>query len=113
MATSLRQPRTSSRLRLTGRGRVVVVVVSLMVSLGLVLATSRASSTATEVQYAPALRAITVAPGQTLWQIAEAVDPSADPRQTVERLVSLNGFSSPALAAGQQILVPALVEKNP
>jgi hypothetical protein len=54
-----------------------------------------------------AARTWVVQPGQTLWSIAERVDPNTDPRETVARIVSMNDLPSSAVAVGQQIFVPA------
>ncbi len=51
--------------------------------------------------------AVTVAPGQTLWQIAGSIAaPGEDVRDVVDLLMSLNEMSVPDLVAGQQLLVP-------
>lgn len=46
-----------------------------------------------------------VAPGETLWSIAEELRPGHDPRPLVDELARLNG--GPALVAGGSVLVPA------
>jgi hypothetical protein len=47
--------------------------------------------------------------GQTLWQIASDVDPSADPRETINRILDLNSLSNSAqIHAGQALIVPIL-----
>jgi hypothetical protein len=54
----------------------------------------------------------TVRPGDTLWQVAVAADPQADPRDVIDRIVQLNSgagstFSPDApLRVGQQLTVP-------
>jgi hypothetical protein len=45
-----------------------------------------------------------VAPGETLWSIAQELRPGADPRPLVDRLSRLNG--GPTLVAGGSVLVP-------
>jgi hypothetical protein len=45
-----------------------------------------------------------VAPGDTLWSIAAAVAPEADVRETVARLVELNGDDP--IIVGQQLRIP-------
>ena len=47
-----------------------------------------------------------VQPGETLWQIAEAAVPSADPRETVAVIMELNDLESASVQAGQGLLVP-------
>lgn len=49
--------------------------------------------------------AVTVAsPGDTLWSIAATIDTDGDLRDTVDRLVELNGTST--LAVGQRVVLP-------
>ena len=44
-----------------------------------------------------------VQPGETLWSIAEAVDPDGDVRATVDRLAELNGGA--AIQVGQRLVI--------
>ena len=44
-----------------------------------------------------------VAPGDTLWSIATAIDSDGDPRDTVDRLAQLNGGSS--IYVGQRLVL--------
>ena len=93
-------------LRLTRRGRVVLAGLALLVSGGVVVGTGSA------VAQAPAapvqVRAVTVASGQTLWELASSVtEPGQDVRDVVARLVDLNGLETATLDAGQRILLPA------
>lgn len=54
----------------------------------------------------PVAERVTVHQGDTLWAIAERVDPDADPRDTVARIASMNNLDSSALPAGSVLLVP-------
>ncbi|WP_164479125.1 LysM peptidoglycan-binding domain-containing protein [Nakamurella antarctica] len=49
---------------------------------------------------------LTVAPGQSLWTIAQTVAPDVDPRITVNQIMDINGMDSEVLAAGEVLLVP-------
>ena len=44
-----------------------------------------------------------VAPGDTLWSIASAIDTDGDPRDTIDRLADLNGGSS--IYIGQRLIL--------
>ncbi|KGA04546.1 MAG: hypothetical protein GM43_5385 [actinobacterium acMicro-4] len=97
---------TSSTLRITRRGRVVlaalfaipVVAVSLLVTSPGALAESTASSN--NFDY------VTVVSGDTLWAIAEMIDPTGDPRDMVAELMTLNQLTSANLNPGQELAIP-------
>ncbi len=46
--------------------------------------------------------------GDSLWAIAQAVAPGADPRLVVEEIRDLNGLRSNLIQPGQVLLVPSL-----
>lgn len=55
-------------------------------------------------------RVVTVLPGQTLWQIARALAPTADPRVTIAHIAAANDLGSAGdVRAGQRLLIPAAV----
>jgi hypothetical protein len=47
---------------------------------------------------------VVVQPGDTMWSIARRLDPTGDPRATVDRLIAANGTA--ALQPGQRVLLP-------
>jgi Tfp pilus assembly protein FimV len=49
---------------------------------------------------------IVVRSGQTLWSIASAAEPTADPRLVVQQIMAANGMTSANVAAGQLLWVP-------
>lgn len=54
------------------------------------------------------VRTVVVGPGDTLWGIASAADPGADPRGVVQRIIDLNGLGGePAVRPGQELRLPA------
>lgn len=59
------------------------------------------------VEQQPALVQHTIAAGDTLWALAAAVDPGADPRPMVDRIMQLNDLASAEVAVGTVVLVPA------
>ena len=99
---------SAASLRLTRRGRVLVTLVLLMVAAAAVLLL-RAPATAStgSTSHTPVARSVTVAPGQTLWEIAREARPGVDPRDTVDRIMEMNGLSTASVQAGRQLFVPA------
>jgi hypothetical protein len=100
---------SAGSLRLTGRGRLVVLLALLVIGFAALsigrLATS--ASPATPTPPAPVTKVWVVAPGETLWSIATRVNPSADPRTTVQRIVDLNSLGGAGVFAGERLIVPA------
>jgi LysM domain len=102
-------PRVRAQVRLTPRGRVIAVALFLLLAFVLV-SVSSALHSATQAGTAPATSAtrfVTVQPGQTLWQIALRVAPRDDPRDTVDRIRSLNDLDDTTVLPGQRLVVPA------
>lgn len=94
----------SSPVRLTKRGRRVVallVLVPLATMLWLF-----AGKGAAAVGTAPTTKTVVVQPGQSLWGIAVAAAPNADPRETIYKIKQLNHFSSNDVLPGQGVIVP-------
>ena len=54
---------------------------------------------------------VTVAPGQSLWQLAETVAPTADPRDVIANIVVLNRLEGSVLHAGERLAIPAVYAK--
>ena len=101
-------PSAQPRLRLTKRGRAVfttlaavpVVVAAIMIGL------NGGGATATSSSGAP-LEQVTLEAGQSLWQLAETIAPSEDPREVVRDILSVNQLDSASVQAGQRLDVPA------
>ena len=91
-------PETYRRRRLA-----VLAVVAGMV-LGLASFGRQADATPTAEARAADAIIVIVQPGDTLWAIAESLDPGADPRSLVDALSDLAGSSS--LQPGQQLVIP-------
>ena len=103
---------TSTRLRLTRRGRSVLTtvgalplaaVVAFAMLNGGTASAARDDSSATAATF----ETVVVAPGETLWAIAGQVAPTADPRDVVDAIVSLNALDSAGVVAGQDLAIPA------
>lgn len=99
-----------SRLRLTRRGRVVLaaivalplVVIALWFGLNSGVAGAASQSSAGTV----AIQHVTVAQGESLWQVAETIAPHEDPRDVISAIVDFNGLQSSVVMPGQSLAVP-------
>jgi hypothetical protein len=96
-------------LRLTRRGRLVSFATALLIAgVTLVGVASRAGSlheTAAVPASVPAQ--VVVAPGETLWSIAQRVAPDRDPRTVVAGIQRLNGLRTAEVHAGQTLVLRA------
>jgi predicted Zn-dependent protease len=101
--------RVRVRVRLTPRGRLVALAFLVLLAFAVLTSVSalRAATQAGTGWPASPTRYVTVQPGQTLWQIALRVAPSDDPRDTVDRIRSLNGIGGTTVQVGQRLVVPA------
>ena len=94
------------RPRLTRRGRLLAGLVALLAT----LTTSLAITERMQVVHEPASPVpatapaeVVVAPGETLWSIAERVAPDRDPRGVVDQIRRINGLPSGDVQAGQTL----------
>jgi len=87
------------------RFRWALLAVAAAVLLGIGYA--REAATSPLVSGSTAAETVTVAPGDTLWDIASSRYPGADVRQKVFEIEQLNGLSGPSIEAGQHLRVPA------
>jgi LysM domain len=96
-------------LRLTRRGRLVTAAATLLIAvLTLVGVVSRAGSLRESAPVpASAPAQVVVAPGETLWSIAERVAPDRDPRTVVAGIQRLNDLPTAAVRAGQTLRLRA------
>uniref|UniRef100_UPI000FDC74CC LysM peptidoglycan-binding domain-containing protein n=1 Tax=Microbacterium sp. CPCC 204701 TaxID=2493084 RepID=UPI000FDC74CC len=105
------------RLRLTVRGRrVLASLAALPATIALAFAIiGGGAALASRDEGAPAgtFATITVAPGDSLWSIAEEVAPAHDPRDVVDELVRLNALEGAAVWAGQRLSIPAGYDRQP
>ncbi len=97
--------RPASSVRLTRRGRLVVFAGGLLVVLlvGIWLASG---SVATNEAGKSDLQVITVAPGETLWEIASDFAEDGDVGAMVAEIRDLNDLDSSLVYAGQDLRVP-------
>lgn len=99
-------PRT--RLRITRRGRLVLTALvagPLALGAGLVALNGGAAVAAKDAS-GVTLEHVTVSSGQSLWDLAEEIAPSSDPRDVIASLVDLNRLPTSDVSAGQQLAVP-------
>jgi hypothetical protein len=96
----------ASSVRLTRRGRIVVVLAFLGALLGAGATIGHAPSEASGRTHPVTPRTVTVAPGETLWGVAERIAPQVDPRLVVAQIQRLNHLPGPQLLAGMQLVVP-------
>ncbi len=98
------------RLRLTRRGRVVFTSLAaiplVLWALVAVLSAGGAAADAEGAGVGAGLAYVTVDAGASLWEIAVAVDPSADPRVVIDEIVRLNGLDDAVIEPGQRLAVP-------
>ncbi len=102
-------PAMTPRLRLTRRGRIVFGTL-LAAPLALVLAISAFSSQPAQAGSATSsatFEYVTVASGESLWELAEWIAPESDPRDVIAAIVSLNQLPTTDVHPGQRLAVPA------
>lgn len=93
------------RLRLTRRGRLAVTLGCVGLVAGVATAAGQ-SAGASNDPLGAATAVYVVKPGQNLWGIAQDVSPGADPRETIARIMDLNGMGSASVTAGRALVVP-------
>jgi Tfp pilus assembly protein FimV len=94
--------------RLTRRGRLLVTALTLLmlVAAAVVLTGGIPATAGTDHGRPVTAERVTVAPGETLWQIAERVAPGTDPRETVAQILELNGLQTSQVQVGTALLLP-------
>jgi hypothetical protein len=90
------------------RSRATVLSGRLFVLLLALLAAFLLSSPRVVAEEPAVLVEYVVAPGDTLWEIAARVAPAGeDVRDTVARVLEVNGLGGASIAPGQRLLLPA------
>ncbi|MET0590914.1 MAG: hypothetical protein ABWZ77_07045 [Naasia sp.] len=101
---------TRPPLRITRRGKVVLAVLLTLPTAAVigVMSLSSAPAVATSAASDPtAFDYVTVSAGESLWDVAERIAPTADPRDVIADIERLNGLESSGVAAGESLAVPA------
>ncbi|MGV8881931.1 MAG: LysM peptidoglycan-binding domain-containing protein [Rhodoglobus sp.] len=109
-AFTAERPRSvAPRLRLTKRGRGVLMTVAAtpLVIAAFLFALNGTPATASLEGSSAGFTYLTVESGQSLWQLAEDLAPTADPRDTIAEIMTLNQLESADVFAGQEIALPA------
>ena len=112
--TTGQRPQRPGAIRLTRRGRrvvagfamlvvIVAATVLWMTAAGSVQASSGGGSPASPYQ---GMTQVVVRPGQTLWSIAAAAEPSANAWAVVQQITEVNALNSATVHAGQLLWVP-------
>ncbi|TFD51898.1 hypothetical protein E3T55_07210 [Cryobacterium frigoriphilum] len=108
-ATSVESVR--STLRLTRRGRVVFTGLAAIPigAVALVLALNGGLASAagpTNGSGGVTFEYVTIQAGESLWQVAESIAPTADPRDVIAEIISLNRLGIDAVEPGQRLALP-------
>lgn len=97
-------------VRLTRRGRMVATAAAVLtigaVSMALAGAAQAAGHSGTPGAPGRGMAKVLVRPGQSLWSLAEAYDPDADPRSVIQEILQLNPTATDQIQPGQLLWVP-------
>lgn len=94
------------RLRMTSRGRRVLIALVVIPMLVVIAALALNGGKATAANEPVKLTYVSVQQGESLWQLAGQIAPSADPRDVINDIVSLNHLGSAEIVAGQRLAIP-------
>jgi|LakMenE01Jun11ns_1017448.scaffolds.fasta_scaffold9228062_1 hypothetical protein len=93
-------------IRLTRRGRRVVALLAIIpIALTFLLIGMR-GAVATDGTVQSETQSVVVKPGQSLWDVAVAISPNTDPRETIWLIQQLNTMETSDVLAGQALVVP-------
>ena len=97
-----------SGIRLNRRGRLArtCVVLSLAIVLGSVVSAKAGAGTDAAPQVAGSFITVTVAPGDTVWSLANRLAAGGDVRSLVSEIISVNSLDSVDVATGQKLRIP-------
>ena len=83
-----------------------LVALSLAVVLGAGFALQAGAGSKVQPTKPDSFVTVTIAPGETVWSIAKALNSSGDLRQLVDQIITVNSLQSADLTAGSKIRVP-------
>ena len=97
-----------SAVTLNRRGRLArtVLVLSLAIVLASVVSAKAGAGTTSAPVAAGSFITVTVAPGETVWSLANRLSGGSDVRSLVSEIISVNSLASVDLSAGQKLRIP-------
>lgn len=97
-----------SAVTLNRRGRLArtVLVLSLAIVLGSLVSAKAGAGTDIAPKAASSFITVTVAPGETVWSLANRLVSGGDVRSLVSEIISVNSLASVDLSAGQKLRIP-------
>jgi LysM repeat protein len=97
-----------STVTLNRRGRLArtFVVLSLAIVLGSVVSAKAGAGTDSAPQASGSFITVTVAPGDTVWSLANRLAAGGDVRSLVSEIISVNSLASVDVATGQKLRIP-------
>ncbi len=102
------QANPSGGIKLNRRGRLArtLVVLSLAIVAASVAGGQAGASTASETSATQSFITVTVAPGDTVWSLANRVGDGSDAGALVSAIIEINSLGNGDLSAGQKIRIP-------
>jgi len=97
-----------SAVVLNRRGRLArtFVVLSLAIVLASLVSAKAGAGTTSAPVAAGSFITVTVAPGETVWSLANRLSSGSDVRSLVSEIISVNSLASVDLSAGQKLRIP-------
>lgn len=108
--------RSTTRIKLTRRGRVVMGVLAtsaVAALLALMAALFAPQAVASDAAGEASFGYVVAGPGASLWQLATELDPAMDPRDLVAEIVQLNQLRGVDIVVGQPVAVPLRYNESP
>ena len=102
------QANPSGRIKLNRRGRLArtLVVLSLAIVVASVAGGKAGAQTDSATAAAHSFITVTVAPGDTVWSLANRLAAGGDVRSLVAEIISVNSLPSVDVATGQKLRIP-------
>jgi len=97
-----------STVTLNRRGRLArtFVVLSLAIVMASLVSAKAGAGTTSAPVAAGSFITVTVAPGETVWSLANRLSSGSDVRSLVSEIISVNSLASVDLSAGQKLRIP-------